>query len=81
MTLIILYDFIQVLLCKRRHYTKNDYLSKQIQFSTISLLEKVRWNHNSYSKQKLNMTYFTQANEYDMNMHAKIQSMNMHWFL
>jgi hypothetical protein len=33
-------DFMQVLLRKRKHYNKNDYLSKQVKFSTIYLLQR-----------------------------------------
>jgi hypothetical protein len=38
--LTMLYDFIQVLISKRKLYTKNDYLFKQIQFSTNYLLQQ-----------------------------------------
>jgi hypothetical protein len=81
MILIMLYDFIQVVLSKRRHNTKNDYLSEQIQFSTIYLLQKSRLNHNNYSNQKINMSYFIQANEHNMSMHAKIGDLILYGFL
>jgi hypothetical protein len=40
MKLTMLYDFLQVLLCKRKHPTKCEYFSKYIQFSIIYLLQK-----------------------------------------
>jgi hypothetical protein len=38
MILIMLYDFIQVLNIKRKHYTKDDYFSTHNQFTIISVL-------------------------------------------
>jgi hypothetical protein len=38
--LIMLYDFIQVVISKRKLNTKNDYLFKLIQFSTNYLLQQ-----------------------------------------
>jgi hypothetical protein len=38
--LILIYDFMQVLISKMKLNTKNDYLFKQIQFSTNYLLEQ-----------------------------------------
>jgi hypothetical protein len=38
--LIMLYDFIQVLISKRKLYTKIDYLFMQIEFSTNYLLKQ-----------------------------------------
>jgi hypothetical protein len=35
----------------------------------------------NYSKQKINVNNFIQTKEYDINMHAKNQCMNMHEFL
>jgi hypothetical protein len=66
-------DFKQVLNSIREHYTKNEYFPKRIPFSTISLLQEQKLNHRNYSKQKINMVIFIQANEDDMNMSAKIQ--------
>jgi hypothetical protein len=40
MTLIMLYDFLKVLLSKRKHPTKDDYFSTHMLFTTIYLLEK-----------------------------------------
>jgi hypothetical protein len=37
--------------------------------------------HNNYSEQKINMSYFTQANEQDMSIHAKIQDLMFNGFL
>jgi hypothetical protein len=40
MDLIMFYDFIQVLIIKRKHSTKDGYFPKHIQFTTIYLLQK-----------------------------------------
>jgi hypothetical protein len=40
MIIIMLHDLIQVLISKRKLYTKNDYLFKKIQFSTNYLLQQ-----------------------------------------
>jgi hypothetical protein len=66
------YDFIQVLHIKRSHLTKDDYFSKHNQFTT-----KMRLKHNNYSEQEINMSYFVQTIDHDMNMYAKIQYLNM----
>jgi hypothetical protein len=47
MKLTMFYDFLQVLLHKRERYMKNDYLSKQVLFSIIYLLQKQRLKHNN----------------------------------
>jgi hypothetical protein len=44
MTLIMFYDFIQVLNIKRKHPTKNEHFSKPALFSTIYLLQKYKLN-------------------------------------
>jgi hypothetical protein len=81
MKLTMLYDFLQVLLSKRKHPTNYEYFSKYIQFSIIYLLQKQRFNHNTYSEQTLNMCNFIQDKDDDMSMRAKIQCMNMHEWL
>jgi hypothetical protein len=45
MNLKILFDFIQVLLSKRKHSTKDDYFSTHIKFTTIYLLPKQGLHH------------------------------------
>jgi hypothetical protein len=50
-------------------------------FTTIYLLQGHKLIHNNYYEQKTIMIYFIQDKEYGMNMHAKIQFMNMHGFL
>jgi hypothetical protein len=45
------------------------------------LLQEQKLNHRNYYEQEINMTNFVPATEYDMNMHAKIQCMNMHEIL
>jgi hypothetical protein len=80
MNLNILSGFMQVLHITRKHYTKNVYFPMHILFTTFYLLQKQKLNYNKYSDQKINMRYFIQANEYYINMHAKIQFMNMHGF-
>jgi hypothetical protein len=81
MNLTRIHYFLQVLGIKMDHTTKDDYFSKHIQFTTIYLQPKQRLKHNNYSEQKINMSYFVQATEYEMNMHAKFQYLNMHRFL
>jgi hypothetical protein len=72
---------MQVLNIKRKHSTKNEYFPKHILFTTIYLLQEYELNHNNYSEQKINMSNFVKAKERDMNMHAKIQCINMHGWL
>jgi hypothetical protein len=67
-------DFIQVIYHIRKHPTKNEYFPKHILFTIIYLLREQILNHR-------NMNNFIQAKEHDMNMHVKIQCMNMHGFL
>jgi hypothetical protein len=78
MILIILYDFIQDLNIKRRLYTKDDYFSTNMLFTTIYLLQEQKLNHNNYFEQKINMIYFIQSNKYYMFINAKFQCMYMH---
>jgi hypothetical protein len=74
-------DFIQVLNSAREVYTNNYYFSNSKLFSTISLLQKLRFNHSNYSKQELIMISFAQANDHDVHMRAKIQYLILHRFL
>jgi hypothetical protein len=77
----MLSDFMQELSIKRKYYTKDDQFSSRTLFSIISLLQEQELNHSNYFDQELNARNFIQAKEQDMNMHAKIQCMNMHGFL
>jgi hypothetical protein len=79
--LIMLYDFIHVLHRKSKPYTKNENLTKPIQFTTIYLLLEQKLIPNNYYDQKINMIYFIQANGHDINMHANIHGMNMYEIL
>jgi hypothetical protein len=54
----------------RKHTTKSEHLSRHILFTTIYLLQERKLNHRNYSKQKIIMSNFIQATEYDMDMHA-----------
>jgi hypothetical protein len=81
MNLTMVYDSLQVLHINRSYPTKNEYFPKYIQITTIHLLNKRQLNHNNYYEQKINMNYFIQANGYDMEIHAKVQDLNMHGFL
>jgi hypothetical protein len=74
-------DLMQVLKSIRKQSTKTEYFSKHILFTIIYVLQKQKLNHRNYSEQNINMSHFIQAKEYDMNMHAKIQFMNMHAYL
>jgi hypothetical protein len=74
----MLYDFMQILNIKRRLSTKDEHFSKHILFTMIYLLQKQKLKYNNYPEQQINMRHFIQAKEYDMNMNAKIQFMNMH---
>jgi hypothetical protein len=51
MNLNMLYDFIQVLINKRKHPTKDDYFSTHMLFTTIYLLQKEKLNCNNYYEQ------------------------------
>jgi hypothetical protein len=46
MNLKMFFDFIQVLLSKQKHTTKDDYFSKYIIFTIIYLLQEQKLNHN-----------------------------------
>jgi hypothetical protein len=47
----------------------------------IYLLQEQKLNSNKYSEQEINLSYFIQAKNYDMNMHTKFQCVNKHAFL
>jgi hypothetical protein len=51
-------DFIQVLNSIRKYYTKNQYFTKHILFTTIYLLHVQKLNPNKYSMQEINMSNF-----------------------
>jgi hypothetical protein len=63
-------NFKQLLNYIRKHTTKSEHLSRHILFTTIYLLQEQKLNHRNYSKQKIIMSNFIQATEYDMDMHA-----------
>jgi hypothetical protein len=73
MTLIILYDFMQVLNSIRKHPTNNEYFSRHILFTTIYLLQEKKLNPRNYYEQELNMRTFIQDNDHDVHMCAKFQ--------
>jgi hypothetical protein len=78
-TYLILHpDFLQVLYSTRKFPTKYYYFSKYIQFSTIYLILEQNLNTRNYLRHELIMETFLLATDHDMNMHAKIQGMNMH---
>jgi hypothetical protein len=58
MNLTMLFDFIQVLLSKRKHSTKDEYFPKYILFTTIYLLQEQKLNYNKYYKQTIIMSNF-----------------------
>jgi hypothetical protein len=66
----MLSNFIQVLNSAREFYTKNYYFSIHNLFTIIYLLQEQELNHKNYSEQKLNMSNFVQANEYDVHMYT-----------
>jgi hypothetical protein len=75
--LILLPIFLQVLYSTRKFPTKDYYFSKYIQFSTVYLILEQNLNTRNYPWQELIMEIFVLATDHDMNMHAKIQHMNM----
>jgi hypothetical protein len=80
MHLKLLPDFLHVLYSTRKFSTKDYYFSKYIQFFTIYLILEQNLNTINYPRQELIIKIFVLATDHDMNMHAKIQSMNMHKF-
>jgi hypothetical protein len=58
--------------------TRYCYFSKYIQFSTIYLILEHNLNTRNYPRQELIVEIFVLATEHYMNMHARIQSMNMY---
>jgi hypothetical protein len=73
--------FLQVLYNARKLPTKNLYFSKHILFSTIYSLQEQKLNTSNYPRQELIMGIFVFATNYDMNMHAKIQSISKYIYL
>jgi hypothetical protein len=61
MNLNMLFDFIQVLLSKRKHPNKHYYFYTHIQFTTNYLLGEQKLKYNNYSGQQINMRNFVQA--------------------
>jgi hypothetical protein len=78
MNLKMFFDFIQALIIKQKHSTKNEHFSKHIPFTTIYLLQKQKWNHNKESEQEINMKCFPKSNENDFHMYAKLQDLMFH---
>jgi hypothetical protein len=78
MCLILLPNFLQVLYSTRKFPTKDYYFSKYIPFPTICLIPEQNLNTRNYPIQELIMEVFVLATDNDMNMYAKIQSINMH---
>jgi hypothetical protein len=74
-------DFLQVLYSTRKFPTKDQYFSKHKLFPTIYLIQEQKLNTRKYPMQELIMEILLWATDHDMNMHAKIQSMNMHIYL
>jgi hypothetical protein len=58
MNLIMLSDFIQVLISRRKHTTKNEYFTRHIIFTTIYLLQEEKLNPKNYSEQEIDMRNF-----------------------
>jgi hypothetical protein len=58
MNLIMLSDFIQVLISRRKHTTKNEYFPRHIIFTTIYLLQEEKLNPKNYSEQEIDMRNF-----------------------
>jgi hypothetical protein len=81
MKLTMLYDFLLVLLSKRKKPTKNDYFTKHIIFTIIYLLQEQELNPNKYSEQEINMNIFSQPTEHEVYMYAKTQCINMDRYL
>jgi hypothetical protein len=81
MNVVFQYDFLHVLYSARKFPAKNYYFSNHILFSTISLLHEQRLNPSKYSKKKIIMGIFLWATDHDINMHEKIQNMNMYRYL
>jgi hypothetical protein len=61
MNLNMLFDFIQVLLSKRKHPNKDYYFYTHIQFTINYLLREQKLKYNNYSVQQLNMSNFVKA--------------------
>jgi hypothetical protein len=70
------YDFMKVLHIKRSYQRLLISYSYSIYYDLFTIRQILK--HNNYFEQKINMSYFIQANGYDMNIYAKIQYMNNH---
>ncbi len=81
MHLIMFSDFMQVLHINRMHPTKNEYFSKHMVFTMIYLLQEQKLKPRNYFNQELITELFVRDTEYDMNMHAKIQSIGRYRYL
>jgi hypothetical protein len=79
--IIMFFDFMQVLLIKRRHPTNNEYFPIHILFTIIYLLQEQRLIPRNYSKQELIMEIFLVGPDQDMNIHAKIKSISKYVYL
>jgi hypothetical protein len=75
MGLNMTYDFIQVLYSMRQYYTKVEYFSKHILFTTIYLLQEQNLNPRNYSKQEIILIIFVQATGYKVYMYAKFEGL------
>jgi hypothetical protein len=58
MSLNKFYNCMQIIHSIRKHYTKNEYFSKHIQFTTIYLMQEQKLNHRNYSGKEINMRNF-----------------------
>jgi inosine-uridine nucleoside N-ribohydrolase len=56
--LTLLFDFIHVLMSKRKHSTQYEYFPTHDLFTTIYLLPKEILNHRNYFEQEINMINF-----------------------
>jgi hypothetical protein len=81
MNLNMLFDFIQVLYNIRKHSTKVGYFPKHILFIIIYLLQEQKLNYRNYFEQKIIIGNFVQVTEYDANMHARIEYLDIYRFL
>jgi hypothetical protein len=81
MHLILLSDFIQVLISKRKHSTQDEYFPRHILFTTIYLLLEEILNHRNYFEYEINMINLLYTTNHNVHMHANMQCINMHIFL
>jgi hypothetical protein len=69
MGLNMLYDYMEVLNIKRKHYSKNEYFPKHIRFITIYLLQKPKLNPRNYYDQEINMRNFVEATDHHVHLY------------